>query len=137
MLHMLKLCVGVTEIAHLARFQHERLARTGGNAHITRMTPRRAAEILDGGSLYWIMAGMITVRQRILGIEPFVAADGVRRCRIELDPQLVMVAPRPHRPFQGWRYFKPQDAPPDLDAGSQAAEMPDSMRRALGDLGLL
>ncbi len=136
-LHMIKLCVGVTEIARLAAFQKRRFEATGRNAHVTRMTPRRAAEILDGGSLYWVMGGMIMTRQRITAIEPFTDDEGIRRCRLELDMTIVPVVPRPRRPFQGWRYLDPADAPPDVQTDGDAQQIPEDMRRGLGDLGLI
>ena len=101
------------------------------------MVPRRAKEILDGGSLYWVINGMITVRQRIVAIEPFVDDDGVKRCRLELNPELVPVRPVPRRPFQGWRYLKDEDAPPDMDIADGEEDLPEDMRRDLGSLGLL
>ena len=134
-LHLLKLCVGCRDRESLAAFQKGRLEATGMNAHVTRQTPRRAKEILDGGSLFWVIDGMIALRQRITDIEPFVDADGVRRCRLHLDLELVPVRPRPHRPFQGWRYLKDEEAPPDLDA--DADDMPEELRRHLAGLGLL
>jgi len=136
-LHLVKLCVGCRDIAHLAAFQKARREATGRNAHVTRMVPRRAKEILDGGSLYWVINGMITVRQRIVAIEPFVDDDGVKRCRLELDPELVPVRPVPRRPFQGWRYLKDEDAPPDMDIADGEEDLPEDMRRDLGSLGLL
>ncbi len=136
-LHLVKLCVGCRDIAHLAAFQKARREATGRNAHVTRMVPRRAKEILDGGSLYWVINGMITVRQRIVAIEPFVDDDGVKRCRLELDPELVPVRPVPRRPFQGWRYLKDEDAPPDMDMADGEEDLPEDMRRDLGSLGLL
>ncbi len=136
-LHLVKLCVGCRDIAHLAAFQKERLAATGRNAHVTRMVPRRADEILDGGSLYWVINGLITVRQGIVAIEPFVDDEGVKRCRLELDPILVPVKPMPRRPFQGWRYLEDADAPPDMDMTGTDDELPEEMRRDLGSLGLL
>ena len=102
------------------------------------MAPKRAAELIDGGSLYWVIKGQLAARQRLLEVEPFVDADGVRRCRLWLDPEVTPVRPRPMRPFQGWRYFAPKDAPPDLDAAAEGAgAMPEELRRALGELGLL
>ena len=136
-LHLVKLCVGCRDIAHLGAFQKARLEATGRNAHVTRMVPRRAREILDGGSLYWVINGMITVRQRIVAIEPFVDDDGVKRCRLELDPELVPVRPVPRRPFQGWRYLEDADAPPDMDGLEGDEDLPEEMRRDLGSLGLL
>ncbi len=136
-LHLVKLCVGCRDIAHLAAFQKKRLGTTGRNAHVTRMVPRRAEEILDGGSLYWVINGVITVRQRITAIEPFVDENGVKRCRLELDPELVPVRPVPRRPFQGWRYLKDADAPPDMAGVENDDDLPEEMRRDLGKLGLL
>ena len=135
--NIIKLCVGVSDISHLAAIQAKRLAEQGRNCHITRMVPRRAAEVLDGGSIYWVMAGMIVVRQLMVAIEPFIDHDQVRRCRFELDPVLVPVVPRPRRPFQGWRYFASDDAPDDLNGASDAARLSETMRRDLADLGLL
>jgi hypothetical protein len=139
-LHLMKLCVGIDSIERLAEFQARRLEETGRNAHVTRQTPRRAPEILDGGSLYWVIGGLIRVRQRILAIEPFTGEDGTRRCRIELDPRLVPVTPRRQRAFQGWRYLRAEDAPPDLSPEMQdpaAGEPPPGMREALRELCLL
>ncbi len=137
-LHLLKLCVGVSGISRLEAFQKRRLRKEGRVCHVTRMTPRRAEEILDGGSLYWVMAGMIMARQRITAVEPFVDGEGVRRCRLILDPVLVPVAPQPRKAFQGWRYLNPQDAPPDLTRTRARDELPpEEMRRELGELGLI
>lgn len=143
-LHLTKLCVGCESIEHLRAWQAQRLAglRAGGEAaelrHTTRMAPRRAAELLDGGSLYWVIRGLVQVRQRLRDIRPFTDADGVGRCHLVLDEALVAVAPRPCRAFQGWRYLPAGDAPPDLGAGAPGAEdMPAEMRRELAELGLL
>ena len=95
------------------------------HAHVTRMTPKRAEEILDGGSLYWVVKGLISARQQIVGLEPFVDADGIGRCKIWLDQTVVTVAPRPMLTFQGWRYYEAKNAPPDIDEaqpGSRGAD---------------
>jgi hypothetical protein len=143
-LHLIKLCVGAENIADLEEWVAERVAervRRGGaprSQHVTRMVPTRAAELVDGGSLYWIIKGQLSARQRLMEIEPFVDVDGVGRCRLWLDPEIVPVRPRPFRAFQGWRYFADKDAPPDLAAaGAGAADMPEELRRELGELGLL
>ncbi len=141
-LHLLKLCVGAESVADLEGWVEQRvrerlaLGEPPRSRHITRMVPTRAAEIAGAGSLYWIIKGQLAARQQVLEIEPFVDADGIGRCRLWLAPQVVKVAPRPMRPFQGWRYFQDKDAPPDLGA-SGAAEMPEELRRTLGELGLL
>lgn len=143
-LNLLKMAVGVDDIAHLASLQRGRLeqARTEGRAaelrHVTRHRPRRAAEILDGGSIYWIIKGFIQVRQRILRLDPVTGSDGVPRCAIILGHDLVPTTPRPHRPMQGWRYLAADSAPPDGSAlYAEAPELPPKMARELRELGLL
>jgi hypothetical protein len=141
-LNLIKLCVGAESIADLEEWVEERVAERrargepGRSLHVTRMVPSRAAEIVEGGSLYWIIKGQLSARQRVLEIEPFVDVDGIGRCRIWLDPDVVKVSPRPFRAFQGWRYFSEKDAPADLGK-SGAAELPEELRRTLGELGLL
>ncbi|MCW2276237.1 DUF1489 family protein [Rhodoblastus acidophilus] len=137
-LHLLKLCVGIDSADDLRRWTLLRAQNNPGlvHAHVTRMRPSRADEILDGGSLYWVIKGQISVRQRLIGLEDFVDSAGVRRCALQLDDEIVAVAPRPCRAFQGWRYLKPADAPPDLLAGA-GADMPEDLRRELSALGLL
>jgi hypothetical protein len=102
------------------------------------MVPKRAEELVEGGSLYWVIRGEIICRQQVRAIRPFVDNDGVGRCGIVLDPKLVLVEPRPHRAFQGWRYLAPRDAPRDLGkAPKGAAMMPETLRRELRELGLM
>lgn len=135
-LHLVKLSVGSTGPENLARWQSRQVA--GGVAqypyHITRMFPRRADELLNGGSIYWVIQGYYTVRQRLAAIEPVTADDGTTKCRLDLDPELIPVAPHPKRPFQGWRYLPAEDAPPDVEtAGGDSQQL----LRALSELGLL
>ena len=143
-LNLIKLCVGAESISDLEDWVAERVServKRGGVArsqHVTRMVPTRAAELVEGGSLYWVIKGQIAARQRLIEVEPFVDVDGVGRCRLWLDREVVHVSPRPYRAFQGWRYFQAKDAPPDLGAvGAGAADMPEALRRELGELGLL
>jgi len=146
-LHLSKLCVGCDSVQDLEDWIKERLkARRKGGAgggrkqrnHTTRMAPKRADELVDGGSLYWVIRGQIMCRERILAIRPFVDKDGVGRCHIALDCKPVLVEPRPYRAFQGWRYLVPADAPRDLDrAAPGARDMPEHLRRELRQLGLL
>ncbi len=106
--------------------------------HITRMFPRRKDEILPGGSLYWVMRGMIMCRQPIADLEAVIGGDGIRRCRIMFQPQIIRVRPTPRRAFQGWRYIEAADVPPDLKKGeASAANMPEEMQRELAALGLI
>ncbi|MEN5169201.1 MULTISPECIES: DUF1489 domain-containing protein [Brevundimonas] len=128
-LHMIKLCVGVSEVETL----EANAARSDWRIVHTRMTPKRAAEIEDGGSLYWVMKGSVTCRQRILDITT-VGEGKESRCEIRLDSQVIRTAPLARRPFQGWRYFEPKDAPPDLSV-AEATDLPDDLARELRELG--
>ena len=136
-LHLIKLCVGADSIEDLAQWQAGRLKKAREIFHTTRMVPKRAPEIVAGGSLYWIIKGLIRVRQRITEIRPFTDTDGIGRCHLVFDPALIAVRPTPRRPFQGWRYLKPEDAPPDLPKGALVDDMPEDMRATLSELGLL
>jgi hypothetical protein len=141
-LHLLKLCVGADAVADLVEWQAERMAeaRAAGREwtqfHVTRMWPKRRDELVAGGSLYWVFKGLVLARQRILGLEPRRGADGIERCAIRLDPKVVRTAPQPRRPFQGWRYLRPEDAPPDLSA-THAADLPPKLVAGLAQVGVL
>ncbi len=142
--HIIKLSVGSESVEQLAEFQaarlrHSKAAGAGARLfHATRMVPKRQDEVLDGGSIYWVIRGTIQARQRIIGFEDGSRADGTSCCLIMLDRELVPVRPTPKRPFQGWRYLKPEDAPDDLGhGGDDISRMPAEMRRDLADLGLL
>jgi len=139
LIHLVKLAVGVRDVAHLDALQHERSAREPALRHRTRNTPKRAAELCDGGSIYWVINRAILVRQRITGIIRDNWEDGSACAGILLAPELVRVAPRPMKPFQGWRYLPAADAPADLDgnAADGLDELPDEMRLALTHLALL
>jgi hypothetical protein len=140
-LHLLKLCVGCDSVEDLAEWQAARLAEALAAGapphvfHVTRMSPRRDAELVDG-SLYWVIRGRALARQRLLGLEPRLGADGITRCAIRLDPEVVRTLPQPRRAFQGWRYLRPQDAPADLPAGP-AAEIPPGLALELAEIGVL
>jgi hypothetical protein len=143
-LHLIKLCVGAASIEDLGAWQQGRLAaqRKAGETprlfHTTFQTPKRQPELLEGGSLYWVIKGVIQVRQRLLGFEEGHKSDGSRCCLLLLDPALVPVRPVPRRAFQGWRYLEPDDAPPDLGRSEKGlAGLPPKMRRDLAELGLL
>jgi hypothetical protein len=143
-LHLIKLAVGCDSVKELQDWVRERMrqAKAQGlprkHIHITRMTPKRNDELLDGGSLYWVIKGQIAARERLIGIEPFRDKAGVGRCRIMMEPKVVAVTPRPMRAFQGWRYLNIKDAPPDLDkSGKGLAAMPEPLRRELRELGLI
>ncbi len=137
MLHLMKLCVGVRDPAELRAYQAARLLAGQPNRHLTRHLPRRTPELLEGGSLYWVIDGVMLVRQRITSIDAAARADGSACAAIGLDGALVAVAGRPVRAFQGWRYLRGEDAPGDLAAGSDEANMPHALAQRLRELCLL
>ncbi|MDX2238840.1 MAG: DUF1489 domain-containing protein [Hyphomonadaceae bacterium] len=139
-LHIIKLCVGADSVEHLAAWQAQqvraagRLKRRPNPVCGTRMWPKRVAEVLDGGSLYWVIKGAVTVRQRIVAIDDVTDEHGLR-CGLYLDAKLVRTAPQPRRAFQGWRYLDPKDAPADLTDVKGASALPEDLRRQLTALG--
>ena len=142
-LHLLKLAVGAASIADIeahvaARLAARRAARQPAeNIHTTRMAPKRVEEILDGGSLFWVVRGQLAARQRVVAIRPFTDGEGIGRCDLVLDPEVVAVAPRSCRPFQGWRYLPAETAPADLAGLVGAVDMPEELRRNLAELCLI
>lgn len=138
--HLIKLCVGADSISDLHAWQKQRLAekkRAGEPQelmHITRHMPKRADEVLDGGSLYWVIKGWICARQTLVELRP-ITYNGTPHCGLIYDKELIRVVPRAHRPFQGWRYFDPQSAPKDLAKNTE--DMPEALQRELATLGLL
>ncbi|PWR01480.1 DUF1489 domain-containing protein [Meridianimarinicoccus roseus] len=139
-INLVKLCVGAEKLEDLLAWQAQRVAQNGQGAprHVTRMWPKRAAELLAGGSLYWVFKGVILARQRIVRLDEVTGEDGIARCGIVLDPVAVRTAPSPRKPFQGWRYLRPEDAPPDLRAGRAADDaLPPSLDAALAEIGVL
>ncbi|MGH6728232.1 MAG: DUF1489 family protein [Pseudolabrys sp.] len=143
-LHLIKLCVGCDCVADLEDWIKQKLkekkkrGQKPEHIHTTRMVPKRAEELTDGGSLFWVIRGQIMCREKILAIRPFIDKDGIGRCRVVLDGKVVLVEPRPRSAFQGWRYLEAKDAPRELSrAAPGAAKMPEQMRRELRELGLL
>jgi hypothetical protein len=140
-LHLIKLCVGVDTVEELESYRDmrvaERMARgePAVSRHVTRMSPKRAEEVLDGGSLYWVIKRVIQCRQRILSLDEVIDAEGTKRCAIVMDPEIIRTNPAPKRPFQGWRYLKDSDAPADLTAATGGADLPDELRRKLIEIG--
>lgn len=142
--HLIKLSVGIDDVEHLAAVQKRRLAlrRAAGEPaelwHVTRSFPKRADEILDGGSIYWVIRGVLRARQRVIDLRETVNDEGNPACAIVLDPDLVQTERRAVRAFQGWRYLKPEDAPADLQGDGGGAEvLPDGLALELRELGLL
>ena len=132
----MKLCVGAEGPEDLARWQ--RRFGDGPAVHVTRMWPRRDAELLDGGSIFWVFKGVMLARQRILRLDEHHGDDGIRRCALVLDRDVVPVTAVPRRPFQGWRYLDAQDAPADMARGREGdTALPPQMAAALAEMGLV
>jgi hypothetical protein len=139
-LNLLKLSVGTQSVGNLIGWQHAHARRfeDGLPRHVTRMWPKRAEELLDGGSIYWVIKGQIQCRQKVLRLEAVTAEDGKDHCALVLDPKLIRTVSAPRRPFQGWRYLDAADAPADLPASRADEEpLPAHLAGALADLGLL
>lgn len=139
-MHLIKLSVGTESVETLAAWQKSGRAQSedGLPRHVTRMWPRREKEVLAGGSIYWVIKGVIQCRQRIVRLDEVDRGDGVRRCGIVLDRELVRVAPAIKRPFQGWRYLDPKDAPPDITPGRESDDaLPPDLSAKLAEIGVL
>ena len=138
--NLIKLSVGTESVEGLADWHATKRAQTadGLPRHVTRMWPKREAEIVNGGSIFWVIKGAIQCRQRILCLDEQIGSDGIRRCAIVLDPQLVRTQSSLRRPFQGWRYLTTQDAPLDLPEGRENEEtLPVELNQALAEIGVL
>ncbi|MFE3839460.1 DUF1489 family protein [Pseudogemmobacter sonorensis] len=137
--NIVKLCVGAESVEDLALWQEENKARwpEGRAAHVTRMWPRRESEVLGGGSLYWVIKGVIQCRQRILGLEEVRGEDGIARCAILLDRRIHRTEAAARRPFQGWRYLDPAQSPRDLAPERERDDpLPPALAQALAEIGL-
>ena len=139
-LHLIKLSVGSATVDSLIAWQAGRRAEAadGLPRHVTRMWPRRGDELLDGGSIYWVIQGIVQCRQRLLRLDEVTGEDGIRRCALVLDPDIVRTAQARRRPFQGWRYLPAGDAPADLPASRRDDDaLPAGLSAALADIGLI
>lgn len=140
-IHLQKLSVGTESLDTLRIWQDKVVAhrvKAGKSAvheHVTRMTPKQRDAILDGGSIYWVIKGLIQCRNRIIDLEEVRTSDGRKACAILMEPNLVPVVPAPRRAFQGWRYLKAEDVPADIDLASGGAELPEQLRTRLVNLG--
>jgi hypothetical protein len=141
MIHMIKLCVGVSTLQELEDYRDERAhwwdADYGEDVHVhrTRMMPKRAAEMERQSSIYWVISGQVVCRQPILRLARFTNAEGIDYCDIIMAPDMVRTVPYPKRPFQGWRYLRPEDAPPDMGANENAESL--ALAADLAKLGLI
>jgi hypothetical protein len=142
-LNLIKLCVGCDSVSDLEGWvaqklkEKKRRKQQPEHIHTTRMMPKRAAELI-GGSLFWVIRGQVSCREKIVDIRPTTGKDGIRRCQIVMDGKIVPVEPKPYRAFQGWRYYDAAGVPRDLSrVGKGVARMPEPLRRELRELGLL
>ncbi len=135
-IHLIKLCVGVESVEDLAAHQLLQLERADNPVHRTRMMPKRADELLNGGSLYWVIRNSIRVRQKIVDVRQYKDAEGKGMCELVFSPDLVPTYAKPKRPFQGWRYLKSDNAPRDLNSGDTALDIPASLDEALKKAGV-
>ena len=139
-LHLIKLCVGAGKVQDLVDWNASRRAANPGYVprHVTRMWPKRADEILNGGSLYWVFRGFVLARQRIARFDEVIGEDGIRRCGIIMESEIYRTEAIPRRAFQGWRYLSEADAPRDLSmAGAhEADDVPPALLTALAEIGV-
>lgn len=141
-LHLIKLSVGPSSLDDLVQWQTGRLKELKKKKkplllqHITRMTPKRGDELLDGGSIYWVIKSQIVARQKLVALKP-VTRNGVPHCALVYDPEMIPVVRRAHRPFQGWRYLREADAPRDVREIKGGKGLPEALKRELAELGLL
>ncbi|WP_435140790.1 DUF1489 family protein [Pseudopelagicola sp. nBUS_19] len=139
-INLVKLSVGSESVDTLIDWQQQRAAQEPGGLprHVTRMWPKREAELLQGGSIFWVIKGAIQCRQSIMRLDEVIGSDGIRRCAIVLDPTVRRTHSALKRPFQGWRYLAPIDSPADLpDTRGNDDALPDDMNRALAEIGVL
>ena len=139
-INIVKICVGAKEVEDLWHWQKEKLVQNPENGlmHITRMTPKREKELLNGGSIYWVFKGYILARQRILSLDEVRTSDGVMKCNLVLDPDIYLTYPVKKRPFQGWRYLKEEDSPKDFEKFIPGNEsFPKDLKLALSELGIV
>jgi hypothetical protein len=139
MINILKLCVGADSVEDLLDWQRSQRAHwpQGKAVHVTRMWPKREAEVLEGGSLYWVIKGVILARQKITDLQQVDLGDGISRCALVLDAEVIRTEAAPRRPFQGWRYLDPADSPRDLPKGRAKDDpLPAALAQALAEIGL-
>ncbi|GLS85674.1 lysophospholipase [Cypionkella aquatica] len=138
-LNILKLSVGTESVEDLSAWHdaHRHIWKPGTTEHVTRMWPKREDEILNGGSLYWVIKGVIQARQRLLGLAERRGQDGILRCALVLDAEIIRTESALRRPFQGWRYLPPEESPRDLPkTRAQDDTLPPALAAALAEIGL-
>lgn len=138
-IHLVKLCVGTETVEDLRTWQATSRLRWPDKLprHITRMWPKQEDALLNCGSLYWVFKGQVLARQKVLRLERVTGEDGINRCAIVLSPEILRTRPQPRRPFQGWRYLRPEDAPADVPEAHLAEDpLPATLAAALEEIGV-
>ena len=139
-LHLIKSAVGISNVPELLSRQKIFLGDYGRVFNVTRYSPKRSEEILDGGSMYWIISRQIRARQKILGIEKFKSNNNkTEKTALVLDKKIYLTIPVPRRPHQGWRYLEDSQAPPDInnEQSEQTRKLPENLVLELRNLGLI
>ena len=139
-IHLVKLSVGTKSIEDLTEWQSSSSMQSPDSCprHITRMWPKREEELLNGGSIYWVIQGFLQCRQEILRLDEIIGQDGIRRCAIILNPTIIRTTAAKKRPFQGWRYLEPDQAPMDLSGRSLEEDpLPPELAGAIADIGVI
>ncbi|MFV3130752.1 DUF1489 family protein [Niveispirillum sp. KHB5.9] len=138
-IHFLRLAVGADSLQSMRDWRRDHQITWSGRPVVptyTKRAPTRQAELLDGGCIYWVVKGFVQCRQRFVGFDQIRDTDGSDYCRMLMDPELIETQAMPKRPFQGWRYLKPEDAPPDLAEGQGGDALPEHLLAELRALGL-
>lgn len=138
--NLIKLSVGTESVEGLQEWQDSPRPKgsDGLPRHVTRMWPKREEELVNGGSIYWVIKGVVQARQKIIRLDEYDRGDGIRRCALVFEPELIRTAPVLKRPFQGWRYLTPEDAPPDISKRRATEDaLPPELSAALADIGIL
>lgn len=128
---MMKLCVGAEDVGDLEAWQKRLMKTLPAPVHHTRMIPKRLDELMDGGSLYWVIKGVVQVRQAFADIRVIDDRNGRKACELVFEPEIIPVDPMPKRPFQGWRYLKAEEAPADLESGRSGEDIPPDLHAKL------
>jgi hypothetical protein len=132
-LHLTKVAVGCRTLESLEKRIATRAV--GGEVRVvTRMRPKRMAEIVEGGALYWIVKHRLVGCQTVLRFED--RPDG--RLDIVCADQLLSIPQTPKRGHQGWRYLAHEDAPrPGDNDDTGLSLLPPALYGRLSALALL
>ena len=134
MINLKKLAVGINSLEELKDFQILKLKKNNEISVKTKNTPKRKPEILDGGSLYWIINNRFAIRQLVIDIRENISYEGKKYCLIILDRKIIQVEKISQRPFQGWRYLKLNNSPKDINLNLRK-KIPEELSNHLSEIG--